>query len=203
MAARLRTLFLVRHAETAWNLEHRYQGQTDVPLCDLGRESARRLRKRLERRPQLFCPKTTAVIASDLARARESAEIAFSAPERPIHLEPDLRELRYGIFEGRSRDEIAARYADEYRRFLADPDYAVEGGEARAAVRKRAVTAVRRWLDKLPHPNLVLVTHGGVMRQLMQLALGDGEMPSNVRFANTAVHLVSVEPSEWTYAGSL
>jgi broad specificity phosphatase PhoE len=203
MGTRLRTLFLVRHAETAWNIEHRYQGQTDVPLCESGRESARKLRQRLERRPQLFCPKTTAVISSDLSRARESAELAFFAPERPIHLEPDLRELRYGIFEGRSREEITKRFNDEYQRFLDDPDYAIEGGEARSALRDRAVAAIRRWLDRLPHPNLVVVTHGGVLRQLMQLALGDSEMPTHVRFNNLSVHLVSVEPAEWTYAGSL
>lgn len=203
MGPRLRTLFLVRHAETAWNLEHRYQGQTDIPLCDTGREAARRLRLKLEKRPRLFCNETTAVISSDLSRAKESAELAFSVADRPIHLEPDLRELRYGIFEGRSREEVTTEFKDEYERFLQDPHYAVKGGEARAAVQQRAVTAIRRWLDKLPHPNLVIMTHGGVLRQLMGLALGDGEMPSNVRFNNLSVHLVSVEPSEWTYAGSL
>ncbi|MCC6810274.1 MAG: histidine phosphatase family protein [Deltaproteobacteria bacterium] len=199
----MRTLFLVRHAETAWNLEHRYQGQTDVPLCDAGRDSAKKLRVRLQKRPQLFCAKTTAVVSSDLSRAKESAELAFATPERSIHLDPDLRELCYGIFEGRSRDEVAAQFSDVYQRFLDDPHYAVEGGEARATVRDRAVSAIRRWLDKLPHPNIVVVTHGGVLRQLMQLALGDGEMPTHVRFNNLAVHLVSVEPAEWTYAGSL
>jgi broad specificity phosphatase PhoE len=203
MGARLRTLFLVRHAETAWNQENRYQGQTDIPLNESGRESARRLRVRLQRRPQLFDPKTTAIVSSDLLRAKESAELAFSADNREIHLDPDLRELRYGIFEGCSRDEVAKKFSEQYKRFSEDPDFAVEGGEARSALQARAVQAIRRWLERLPHRNLVIVTHGGVLRQLMQFALGDGEMPTHVRFSNLSVHLVSVEPSEWTYAGSL
>lgn len=203
MSERLRTLFLVRHAETAWNLEHRYQGQTDIPLCDLGRESARRLRTRLEKRPRLFCSQTTAVVSSDLSRARESAELAFATDGRKIHLDPELRELRYGIFEGRSREEIARELGDEWQRFMSDPDYAVKGGEARSAVRERALRAVRRWLEKLPQPNIVIVTHGGVLRQLLTFTLGEGEMPTQIRFTNLVVHLVSVEPAEWTYAGSL
>ncbi len=203
LGSRLRTLFVVRHAETAWNSENRYQGQVDIPLTDAGRDAARALRARLQQRPQLFDPLTTAVVTSDLSRARESAELAFSMPARDILIDKDLRELSYGIFEGLSRAEVAARFPEVYRRFLDDPDYAVEGGETRTAMRERVVRSIRRWLDTLPHQNLILVTHGGVLRQLMAITLGEGEMPTQLSFGNLAVHLVSVEDSGWQYAGSL
>lgn len=199
-----RTIYLVRHAETAWNKELRYQGQTDIPLNDEGRQQARELRERLfARRPILFDPAHAAVVSSDLSRARESAELAFACDNRTIHLEAGLRELRHGLFEGLSRQEIIARYPAEHERFVADPGYIVEGSEARLEARERAVAAVTRWLDKLPHPHLIVMTHGGILRQLMLRSMGDGEMPTHVSFRNLSVNVLSVEGDGWIYAGQL
>jgi phosphoserine phosphatase len=84
-----RTLVLVRHGETAWNREGRFQGHTDIALSDIGRAQARALRTRLEAaHAYLFDDAQTAILTSDLRRAHETAEIAFSAPGRTLHVRP-------------------------------------------------------------------------------------------------------------------
>ena len=200
-----RTLVLLRHAETSWNAERRYQGQTDIPLNDVGREQARVLRSQLLRHAHLFDPERTAVIASDLLRAKETAQLVFS--EHTIHSEPELREIRFGIFEGLTRKEIETRFAPELARWEQDePGFAIAGGEPKDQVRRRAVAALERWLAEVAHPTLVVVTHGGVLRQLMnhvreQQQGGPFDVASQVSYANGAMHVLHVDRGVWGYAG--
>jgi len=199
----MRTLYLVRHAETAWNVDMRYQGQTDIPLNDAGRKQAGELRARIERRKVLFDPTLTAVITSDLSRARESAEIAFLVPGREHILEPGLRELSYGKFEGLSREEIKHNHAEEFARFSRDQSFVIEGGEARATGRTRAIEAIERALRTLPHGNVVAMTHGGIIRQLLLHTFQDGELPTHIGFGNMSIHSIHIDEQGWTYAGSI
>ncbi len=199
----MRTLYLVRHAVTDWNAEARYQGQTDVPLNDLGRAQAQSLRERLSRRAVLYDAEVCAVVSSDLQRARESAEIAFAVPGRTLHLDPELRELRYGVFEGLSRDEIRERHGEAFARFTRDLAFATEGGESRADGRRRALRAIETWLERLPQPHLVIMTHGGILRQLLLHTFDDGELPTQLNFSNLCVHSVHVDATGWTYAGAI
>src|SRR5262245_40591699 len=118
-----RTLVLVRHGETVWNREGRFQGQTDMELREVGRGQAsgvgtrvegvqaRALRARLEAsHPHLFDEVHTAIMTSDLRRARETAEIAFGFAGRTLHVRRELREFCYGVFEGKTRREIDERF---------------------------------------------------------------------------------------------
>lgn len=200
-----RTLVLLRHAETAWNVEHRYQGQTDIPLSEVGRGQARALREQLLRHAHLFDPQRTAILASDLSRAHETARLVFN--EHEIHTEPALREIRFGVFEGLTRKEIETRFADELSRWEQDePGFAIEGGEPKDEVRRRAVAALERWLLQIAHPTVVVVTHGGVMRQLMnhvrmQQHGGPFDVASQVSYANGAMHVLHVDTGVWSYAG--
>ena len=88
------TLLLVRHGETDWNADGRLQGHTDRPLSDFGRRQARQLAE------ELADESLEAIYASDLARARETAEIVGGRLELPVVLEPDLREKDWGTWEG-------------------------------------------------------------------------------------------------------
>ena len=88
------TLLLVRHGETDWNADGRLQGHTDRPLSDFGRRQARQLAD------ELAGEDLEAIYASDLARARETAEIVGEQLGLPVVLEPDLREKDWGTWEG-------------------------------------------------------------------------------------------------------
>lgn len=200
-----RTLVLVRHGETAWNREGRFQGHTDIALSELGRGQARALRTRLEAsHPYLFDDLHTAVMTSDLRRARETAEIAFGMAGRTLHVRRELREFCYGVFEGLTRREIDERYPGAMAAWLAgDRSYAVDGGESRAAVHARVHGAVRGFLAQAPQRHIVIVAHGGVIRQLLSTCFDDAGAARGLGFGNTATHVIHVDPRTWSYIGQL
>src|SRR5438132_1605088 len=99
-------LLLVSHAQTDWNVEGRFQGQTDIPLNSYGRLQARKLQQRLASTP------LDAIVASDLSRARETAEIVAAAHGKPVRTDRRLRELHFGSWEGLTYSEIQAKYPD-------------------------------------------------------------------------------------------
>jgi broad specificity phosphatase PhoE len=144
-------LLLVRHGETDWNAEGRLQGHTDRPLSDYGRAQARRLADDLEGE------ELEAIYASDLARARETAEIAGERLGLSVVLDPDLREKDWGNWEGltaveRDRVEFA--------------------GESTEAHQERMLRALHRIAERHPGGRVLVVTHGGSMRRVQTKVLG-------------------------------
>jgi probable phosphoglycerate mutase len=201
-----RTLVLVRHGETAWNREGRFQGHIDIPLNDVGRAQARALRARLSAaaHAHLFDDAHTAVVTSDLKRAHETAEIAFGSAGRTLHVRRELREFCYGAFEGFTRPEIDARFPGAMAEWLrGEPHFAIEGGESRAAVHARTHAVVRAFLTEVAQPHVIVVAHGGVLRQLLLACFAERGELTGLSFGNTAVHVVHVEPARWTYRGAL
>ncbi|MEO7735205.1 MAG: histidine phosphatase family protein [Kofleriaceae bacterium] len=203
-----RTLLLGRHGETAWNREGRFQGHADIPLSEVGRAQARALRARLEAAAHvhLFDDAHTAVLTSDLLRAHQTAEIAFGGEGRTLHIRRELREFCYGVFEGLTRREIDEKFPGAMARWLTgDRTFAVDGGESRDTVHARAHAAITAFLETVAHPHVVVVAHGGVMRQLLSACFGDRGEPRNLSFGNTAAHLVTIAPGAgaWSYAGQI
>jgi broad specificity phosphatase PhoE len=145
------TLLLVRHGETDWNAEGRLQGHTDRPLNEHGRRQARALADRLAR------DDIEAVYASDLARARETAEIVAERLGLPVVTDPDLRERDWGNWEGLTGPER---------------DRVEHLGEASEAHAERVLRAVRRIAQAHPHGRIVVVTHGGSLRRIQVAAYG-------------------------------
>lgn len=144
-------LLLVRHGETDWNAEGRLQGHTDRPLSDYGRRQARRLAD------ELADERLDAIYASDLERARETAEIVGERLGLPVVLDPDLREKDWGTWEGltpveRDRVELV--------------------GESTAAHQERILLALARIAETHPGERVLVVTHGGSMRRAQTAALG-------------------------------
>jgi broad specificity phosphatase PhoE len=202
----IRTLLLVRHGETAWNREGRFQGHADIPLSEVGRAQARALRARLAvaAHTHLFDDAHTAVLSSDLLRAQQTAEIAFGGEGRTLHVRRELREFCYGVFEGLTRREIDERFPGVMGRWLTgDRTFAVDGGESRDAVHARAHAAITAFLATVAHPHVVVVGHGGVMRQLLSACFAERGEPRNLSFGNTSAHLVTVDPNAWSYAGQI
>jgi 2,3-bisphosphoglycerate-dependent phosphoglycerate mutase len=145
------TLLLVRHGETDWNAEGRLQGHTDTQLNDFGRRQARGLADALVGRG------IDALYSSDLARARETAEIIGERIGVPVELVVDLREKDWGTWEGltgaeRARVEFA--------------------GETTEAHRTRVLRALRSISGRHPQGRVLVVTHGGSVRRVQAAALG-------------------------------
>lgn len=177
------TIFLVRHGETEWNRIGRWQGTTDIPLSDVGRDQARALADRLRGRG------ITQVHASDLSRARETAEIVAAALGiARLEIDPRLRERGFGCFEGLTREECAARHAEAWARYLADRRDTPIDAEPYEGVVARVVaglTAVAESAD--PKGHTLVVSHGAAIRSFVHTITGTAPPP----LANTALFLVS------------
>lgn len=159
-------LYFARHGETDWNAAGRWQGQTDIPLNDTGRAQARALAARLR------ATGIRAIGSSDLARARETAEIV--ARELGLPLGPAdaaFRERAYGIFEGLTPAECVARYPEAWERFEEDPRDPPTGVEPLGSLAGRMLIGLRRAAETLETPALV-VSHGRAIRTLASLVTG-------------------------------
>ncbi len=146
-------LYLVRHGETDWNRQRRIQGLTDIPLNDNGRRQARDAGALLARR------RWDAVVASPLARARETAEIIAAELGLPApELVPALVERNYGQAEGMDFLEIERLFPDRG---------SVPGQESREEVVERVVLALLALAAAHPGESLVVVSHGGAIRAVL------------------------------------
>jgi broad specificity phosphatase PhoE len=142
------TLLLVRHGETDWNAERRWQGHADVSLNQRGREQAEQLAA------QLAEEAVDAVYSSDLCRARETAEILGARLGTAVVLDPDLREIDVGSREGLTWPETQA---------LTEWD-----GEPTEAHADRVLGALRRIAEQHPGARVLVVTHGGSIRRAQE-----------------------------------
>jgi probable phosphoglycerate mutase len=145
------TLLLVRHGETDWNASGRLQGHTDRPLNDYGRRQARELADRLAD------DGIAAIYASDLSRAKETAEIVGARLGLPIVIDADLRERNWGSWEGLTPEER---------------DAVAFEGETPRDHRDRLMRAVRRIAERHAGQRVVVVTHGGSMRRVQAAVTG-------------------------------
>jgi broad specificity phosphatase PhoE len=160
-------LTLVRHAETVWNREQRYQGGTDTALSETGRAQA-------EAAGRLLGKETFAAVwASPLRRAQETAEAIARPHGLPVQTHPGFSEMRFGAWEGLTGDEVRARFAEAYRRWREDPANAVwPGAERLADVRARVLAGLGELRARYDGRRVCLVAHGITKRILILEALG-------------------------------
>ncbi len=155
------TLLCIRHAQSTMNAAGLWQGQANPPLSEEGREQAHALGERLAGES------LSVLVASDLRRARETAEIAGRSLGIATRLEPGLRELDVGDWSGLARDEIARRWPEDFDRFRAgDLDVRAGGGETRRELRERVVAALHSLQQIYSGGRIAVVTHLGVIRTL-------------------------------------
>ena len=147
-------LVLIRHGETDWNVEGRYQGQANPPLNARGRAQARRLAE------ELRGVGLDVLYSSPLRRALQTAQVIAETLGLPLHIEPRLMEINQGDWEGCLRSEIAARYPDLFRRWETEPwEVTPPGGESLAQVQARVYAALDEILARHPRQCVGLVTH--------------------------------------------
>ena len=166
---RMTDFILIRHGETDWNRELRFQGQLDVPLNAVGQEQARRVGQRLS---QEFADH---LIASDLLRTQQTAApISLLRPAQTAlvtQLNAGLREQSFGKLEGMSVPEIQQTLPEVWTRWTEfDADYTVDGGETARQFHARVMRAMSVLAQTHPNKTLVVVTHGGVLDMIYRTA---------------------------------
>ena len=181
------TLLIARHGETDWNRERRWQGHADQPLNALGRAQARGRAGRLRDAPP------EVVYSSDLARARETAEIVGTLLGLEVRPDARLREVDVGEWSGLTTAEVETRYPDGLaRRRLGRTGW--ERGETFEAMGIRVVAALREIAAAHRGGRVLVITHGGCMRSVWAAAGGDGS--SWQASSNCDVDEIAVEGNE-------
>jgi 2,3-bisphosphoglycerate-dependent phosphoglycerate mutase len=159
------TIVLVRHGETDWNRESRFQGHADPPLNETGRAQARALASAL--RSERF----TAVYTSPLRRARETGEIAVAGTGLEPIPHPSLMEVDLGSWSGLTRSEVEASFPAGYARWL-EFGHGWDDGETYEELGARVVAGLSEIGARHSDASVLAVTHGGPMRAALAAAGG-------------------------------
>ncbi|MEV8342987.1 histidine phosphatase family protein [Streptomyces niveus] len=162
-----RRIILWRHGQTAWNLERRFQGTTDIELTEAGVAQARRSARLLASlRPD-------ALVASDLQRVVATANELATLTGLPVSYDSALRETYAGAWQGLTHEEIVERFGEQYLAWKRGEPVRRGGGELETEVADRAAPVVLHHADKLPdNGTLVVVSHGGTIRTTIGRLLG-------------------------------
>ena len=164
-------LALIRHGTTDWNAAQRIQGHTDIPLNDTGRSQAKALAARLQ------AGKWHRIYASDLSRARETAEIIATAVGLPVQIDPRLREMSCGQMEGTTEADRVARWGRDWR--------ALDLGiESKSSITERGLAFVQYILAKHPDERVLAVSHGALLRLTLQHLLPEMDTGGRLRSAS-------------------
>jgi broad specificity phosphatase PhoE len=148
-------LILIRHGETDWNVEGRWQGQSDVPLNAHGRQQA------LEIANSYIQTDIAAIYSSDLKRALETAQTLADLKGLQIHVDKRLREIHQGEWQGLLITEIRARYADLFVERMNNPlQVAPPGGETLSDLKERILDAIYDIINNYPRQTVAIVSHG-------------------------------------------
>jgi broad specificity phosphatase PhoE len=158
------TLLLARHGETDWNRDGRWQGHSDTPLNEQGRRQARELAEQLD--------EVDVVYSSDLARARDTAEIVAERLGLVVQTDRRLRERGFGAWEGLNSAEIQRDFADEHTRWKSGEGFGAKDAEPFDAFAARIHAFLEEVLRLHPDANVLVISHGGSIRVIHALASG-------------------------------
>jgi broad specificity phosphatase PhoE len=188
------TLYVVRHGETKWNTERRMQGWQDSPLTEKGKNDARLLHHRLASVPFV------AIYSSPSERTKETAKIIRGDRDIPMYFDERLREIHLGDWEGKRIDEIAEIDQQNHYHFYHAPHlYQPLRGETFSDVQQRAIAAIEQMIQQHHEGNLLVVTHGVVIRTLLvywkQQSIA--HLWDSPRVYGTSVTKVRVQPEKF------
>lgn len=184
-------LLVARHGATLSNEEGRITGQLDAPLSAIGKRQAEALGERLAG------ARFDVIVASDLSRALETAEAITRRVKMPVIVDPALREISMGVWEGRIYSDLARDESELLMRIETDPSgaWGAPKGETWAQFSARILGAFKRWEHRFPSGNVLWVTHGGVVSVLLLHALGlPFDRRSQFRRDNTSLFEFDFEP---------
>jgi probable phosphoglycerate mutase len=161
------TLLAIRHGETRWNAEQRFQGHEDSPLTEAGRNQVEALGLRMK------AFEFNSLISSDLGRAQETAAIIARITGHTVETDSRIRERNYGVLEGLTVPEIKARHSETLIKLDEnDPDYLIPKGESHRQHYQRNAEFMNELLRQRAGTNIALVIHGGVLDSIFRYVAG-------------------------------
>ena len=189
---RMVDIWLIRHGETDWNRELRFQGHLDAPLNALGLQQAQRLGQHWAEHP----PRT--LVASDLLRTRQTAQPVGAHWQCEAQPEALWREQSFGVIEGLTLAQVHAQHPDVVRGWQSrDPDFAPPGGESRRQFHARVMQAVQALVERCAQDGWaspVVVSHGGVLDMVYRSATGQALAgPRVCEIPNAGLNLVRTD----------
>ena len=164
-------LLLWRHGRTASNADGSFQGQLDVPLDDVGRIQVKEAAELLAAE---FRGSAVRLVSSDLSRAHDTARALTALVDLPITLDPRLREIWVGRWQGLRRADVASAEPEAFAAWRAGEDVVVGGGERRSEAGARAAAAIEEHAGAMDGGTLVVASHGAALRGAVMLLIGLG-----------------------------
>ena len=184
--------YFIRHGETQWNVEKRYQGHTDIPLSETGLKQGELLGKRFKNIPVDY------VYASPLIRAVETAKFVAEATNNELNTIDSFKEINFGEWEGHTVNELKQKYKDSYINFLKEPfKYGFPGEGSFDNVAKRVMEGIDQLLKAHEGKNIVVVSHGGILKiAIMYLMEMDGSFYRKLWLDNTSITTIDFRNNE-------
>ncbi|MCX6793796.1 MAG: histidine phosphatase family protein [Candidatus Gottesmanbacteria bacterium] len=187
-------IYIVRHGETDWNVNHIMQGQLNIPLNDKGRAQVRAIAVHLKEVHFDVC------YASPLSRAYETATIINSYHHVPILKETAIMERHFGVVQRKTYAEVynfhpAMLFGERWNY----PDYKPQGGESANDVKNRAIKFVKHILKKNKGKSVLIVSHGDFLRSVIAALLGiHPKTLMDVYAANSGLSLIEIKNGQPT-----
>lgn len=187
-------IILVRHGETTWNVEGRYQGQEDTPLSERGLKQGHLLAEGLRNIPIDLC------IASPLQRSFNTCKFCADLHNLPVEPDKRLLEINHGSWEGILAKDIEAQYPTEYHQWHTEPHLVQmpDGGESLEDVRKRTREAFDEYVEKYPDKTILVAAHDAVNKAIICDILGLGmEHFWQIKQDNTCINVLEYNEGTW------
>ena len=187
----VKRVLLVRHGETDYNLQGRWQGTRDTQLNETGRKQAQALARYLAN------TRLDAIYSSDLRRAWDTAQAIAAVHKMQVISQPGLREIALGIFEGLTREEILEQHPEAGAGYFGDDwSFVVPQGESKLQHQQRMVATWERLLASAEGETIMLVSHGGSIKRLLIELFAD-QAARLGRVHNTSVTTVARDGDGW------
>jgi len=182
----LTRVIFVRHGQTSWNQEGKYQGHSDISLNERGIKQGNLVAKRLANE------KISAIYSSDLLRAQQTAEAIAEYHGLSVITKPEFREINFGIWEGLTYQEIMEDWSEILTAMYSKPgEIGPPQGESFQVVKQRVTRSLQECIAEHQEQTIVLVSHGGTMRVLLCAALGIGlDKMWSMRQDSSAINII-------------
>ena len=163
----MKRIFFVRHGESQWNVVNRMQGQNDIPLTEKGIKQANSIANRLVNE------NIDKIYSSDLKRAYETALIIGDRLNLDVTKMKEFREMNFGVWEGKTHDEIMAEYQEQFLYWKKEPENTrIDGAETLQELQERSMAALNEIISSNKEDSILVVSHGVTIKVMILGLLG-------------------------------